>query len=53
MYCITFLTIINDGLSTFLLMICLLIWLMVYFHNIDNTERFKVITFTDKISLGV
>ena len=35
-------TILNEGLSAFLLMLCMVLWLSLYYHVVDNTERFKV-----------
>lgn len=31
---------INDGIGGFGLMICLILWLAIYYHAIDNNQRF-------------
>lgn len=31
---------INDGIGGFGLMLCLLLWLAIYYHAIDNVQRF-------------
>jgi len=42
---IILLIVLNEGLFVFLLMVCMLLWFAIYYHALDNVDRFKVLPF--------
>lgn len=42
MLLVVILIILNEGLFVFCLMLCFIVYLAIYYHAIENVDRFKV-----------